>query len=74
MIDHEIDTRPIVAGNFTKNKVIEFFDCELSGEMTNAIYLDEKGFFVGNHQFEITDKIDYLVSIINKFVREKGIV
>ena len=74
LIDHEIDTRPIVAGNFTKNKVIEFFDCELSGEMTNAIYLDEKGFFVGNHQFEITDKIDYLVSIINKFVREKGIV
>lgn len=64
-----IDTRPIVAGNFTKNEVLKYFDCELSGEMKNAEYLDEHGFFVGNHQFDIRDKIDYLFDCISEFIK-----
>ena len=63
-----IDTRPIVAGDFTKNEVLKFFDYELVGEMKNAEYLDEFGFFVGNHQFDIRDKIDYLYDCIVQFV------
>ena len=64
----EIDTRPIVAGNFTKNEVLKYFDCELSGEMKNADYIDSHGFFVGNHQFDIREKIDYLYDCIERFV------
>lgn len=70
LISNEIDTRPIVAGDFTKNKVVEFFDYELSGEMVNAHYLDKMGFFVGNHQFDITDKIDYLDLVVKKYLLE----
>ena len=66
-----IETRPIVAGNFTKNKVLQFFDYELCGEMRNAEYLDKNGFFVGNHQFDIKDKIDYLYDILNEFIKRK---
>ena len=62
-----IDTRPIVAGNFTKNEVLKYFDCEFAGEMKNAEYVDSHGFFVGNHQFDIRDKIDYLYNFINEF-------
>lgn len=68
-----IDTRPIVAGNFTKNEVLKFFDYELVGEMKNAEYLDEFGFFVGNHQFDIRDKIDYLYDCIVQFVGGGGV-
>lgn len=65
----EIETRPIVAGNFTKNEVLRFFDYELAGTMKNAEYLDKNGFFVGNHQFDITDKIDYLYDSIIEFAK-----
>lgn len=64
----EIETRPIVAGNFTKNEVLKYFDYELFGEMKNAEYIDSHGFFVGNHQFDIRDKIDYLCDCISEFV------
>ena len=67
LINHDVETRPIVAGNFTKNEVLKYFDYELVGEMKNAEYLDKNGFFVGNHQFDICDKIDYLKLCIDDF-------
>lgn len=68
LMDNNIDTRPIVAGDFTKNEVLKYFDYEIFGEMKNAQYLDKNGFFVGNHQFDIRDKIDYLYEILTKFI------
>jgi CDP-6-deoxy-D-xylo-4-hexulose-3-dehydrase len=62
---NNIDCRPIVTGNFTKNKVLEYFDYEIFGQMKNAKYLDKNGFFVGNHQFNIQDEIKYLYKILN---------
>jgi CDP-6-deoxy-D-xylo-4-hexulose-3-dehydrase len=64
-----IEIRPIVAGNFTKNEVLKYFNYELYGEMKNAEYIDKNGFFVGNHHFDIRDKIDYLHEILEKFFR-----
>lgn len=55
-----IDTRPIVAGNFARKDVVKWFNYEIFGSLSNADYIDEHGFFVGNHQFDIKDKIDYL--------------
>ena len=65
LTDHNIDCRPIVSGDFTKNKVLEYFDYELFGEMTNAKYLDENGFFVGNHQINIKEEIQYLHDVLS---------
>ncbi|MBF4437890.1 pyridoxamine 5-phosphate oxidase, partial [Vibrio anguillarum] len=49
-----IECRPIVTGNFLKNKeVLEYFDYEVSGSLESAEYLDEHGLFVGNQQNEI---------------------
>lgn len=67
LISQGIDTRPIVAGDFTKNEVLKYFNYELAGEMKNAAYLDENGFFVGNHEIEIKDKIDYLKKHVEQF-------
>jgi len=55
LTENGIENRPIVAGNFTKNHVIKYFDYEVHNELTNADYIHENGFFVGNHskrQFE----------------------
>ena len=60
LTDANIDTRPIVAGNFARKEVVKWFDYEIQGELPNADFIDKRGFFVGNHQFDIKDKLDYL--------------
>lgn len=63
--ENHIDCRPIVTGDFTKNEVLKYFDCEIFGEMKNAQYLDKKGFFVGNHQVDLTEEIKHLHKVLN---------
>lgn len=60
-----IDTRPIVAGNFARKEVVKWFDYEIFGGLKNADAIDKYGFFVGNHQFDIQDKLDYLYDIMH---------
>lgn len=58
---HKIECRPIVTGNFLKNKdVLTYFDYELICSNENAEYLEENGLFVGNHQVDITKEINFL--------------
>lgn len=61
---NQIDCRPIVTGDFTKNEVLKYFDYEIFGEMKNARYLDKKGFFVGNHQVDLTQEIQHLHQVL----------
>ncbi len=63
-----IECRPIVAGNFAKNEVVKHFNYEIFDTLKNAEFIDKNGFFVGNHQFEIKDKIEYLSSILNELL------
>ncbi len=65
LLENDIDCRQIVTGNFVKNDVIKYFDYEISGVLKNAEYIDKNGLFVGNHQFDIKDKIDYLNQVLN---------
>lgn len=61
LTENGIECRPIVTGNFLKNKeVLEYFDYEVSGTLEAAEYLDENGLFVGNHQNSITEEIKLL--------------
>lgn len=64
LMDAGIECRPIVAGNFAKNEVMKYFNYEIHGELTNAELIDRNGLFVGNHQFDISQQIDYLVQFI----------
>ena len=61
-----IDTRPIVAGNFARKEVVKWFDYEIQGDLKNSDYVDKNGFFVGNHQFDIKDKLDYLKNVLQR--------
>lgn len=64
---NQIDCRPIVTGDFTKNEVLKYFDYEIFGEMKNAQYLDKKGFFVGNYQIDLTEEIKHLYKVLTPF-------
>ena len=57
------ECRPIVAGNFAKNPVVQYFDHEIHGELPNALHLDRQGLFVGNHHYPIPEAIDALARV-----------
>lgn len=61
-----VDTRPIVAGNFARNPVVEYFDYEICGDLSNADHVDRQGLFIGNHHFPMTDKIDAIADVLLK--------
>ena len=60
----EIEVRPIVAGNFVRQKALRFLDYSISGELKNADYIHDNGFFVGNHSIEMKDNINLLIDVL----------
>ena len=62
--DSDIDCRPVVAGNFTKNEVMKFFDYEIYRELVNADYLHHNGLFVGNSQACLREEIQDLAKLL----------
>jgi CDP-6-deoxy-D-xylo-4-hexulose-3-dehydrase len=60
LTSYGFECRPIVAGNFAKNQVMEYFDYEIFGTLDNAEYIDSKGIFVGNHHYPIPEAIEIL--------------
>ena len=57
------ECRPIVAGNFAKNEVMEYFDYEIHDTLKNADYIDANGLFVGNHHYPLSEAIEVLKSL-----------
>lgn len=62
----QIEARPIVAGNITRQKALKYIDYTIFGSLKNAEYIHENGFFVGNHSIEMREQIDYLIEILKK--------
>ena len=54
------ECRPIVAGNFAKNEVVQYFDHEIHGTLKNAEHIDQHGLFIGNHHYPIPQAFEAL--------------
>lgn len=65
--EKNIDVRPVVTGNFVRNKAIEFLDYEIHGTLTNADTIHDEAFFIGNHSKGNTTQIDWLISALKEF-------
>ena len=65
-----VDTRPIVAGNFQRNPVIERMSCILC-EAKNADYIHENGFFIGNDCVDLSEKIIKVAEVLTNLGRGK---
>lgn len=61
---HQIDVRPIVAGNFAKNEVLKWFEYSIAGSLTHADEIDRNGLFIGNHHYLLTDELNSLRSAL----------
>lgn len=63
--DADIEHRIITGGNILRHDVIKYYDYEVT-KSTNADIAHYNGFFVGNHPYDIRDKIDYLHDVLKK--------
>jgi CDP-6-deoxy-D-xylo-4-hexulose-3-dehydrase len=59
-----IETRPIVAGNFTLNPVIEHLNHSIHGPLDAANKIHEQGFFVGNHHYDISQQLHQFANLL----------
>ena len=71
LIKNNIECRPIVAGNFTKNPVIKFLDYKVCGNLPVSDEIHQNGFFVGNDFRDLSNEINWLHDLIKDF--EKNI-
>lgn len=66
MTKNGIECRPIVTGNFVKNKeVLKYFNFEIYEKLINADYIDKNGIFVGNHHVDIRAELEHLNKVIS---------
>ena len=61
-----VECRPIVAGNFTKNPVINHISYECTTD-TIADEIDACGFFIGNNHVDMVKEIDYFINLTITF-------
>lgn len=63
-----IECRPIVAGNFTRNPVIKYMNYNIPSPLINADYIHEHGLFIGNHSSNNNAQVDYFIEILDDFI------
>ena len=61
-----IECRPIVAGNFMKNPVIEYLNFISKGNYENANQIHDNGLFIGNDIRDLKENIDLVHETIKK--------
>lgn len=61
---HNIDVRPIVAGNFAKNEVLRWFDYSIPSPLLHADEVDCQGLFVGNHHYGLSKEFCLLQAVL----------
>jgi CDP-6-deoxy-D-xylo-4-hexulose-3-dehydrase len=62
-----IQSRPIVAGNFTLNPVMKHLRHEPLPELPNATHVHNDGLFVGNHHYDLKIQLDRLIEVLTEF-------
>jgi CDP-6-deoxy-D-xylo-4-hexulose-3-dehydrase len=67
---HGIETRPIVAGNFTVNPVMKHLKHTPLESFPNAELLHTEGFFIGNHHLDFTSELKKVFEVFESFTKE----
>jgi CDP-6-deoxy-D-xylo-4-hexulose-3-dehydrase len=68
--EEEIGFRIITGGCFLRHDVIRHYDYDIVGEIKNAYIAHDRGVFVGNHPFDLTNEIEHFHSVMNQVCRK----
>ena len=52
--------RPIVSGNFLRNKVSKYLNFKVYGKLKNADYISKNGFAIGNNHYNLSKNLTKL--------------
>ena len=63
LVEAGFEVRPIVTGNFAKNKVMKYFNYTIHNQLKNSDYIDTHGLFIGNHHYSIENAVDVLTAL-----------
>jgi CDP-6-deoxy-D-xylo-4-hexulose-3-dehydrase len=66
---NRVETRPIVAGNFTSNPVMRHLKHLPLPPLPIADIVQNDGFFIGNHHFDVSHGISQVYSLLEEFER-----
>lgn len=61
-----IEFRIITGGCFLRHDALQYYDYDTVGEIKNAFTVHDRGFFVGNHPFDLTAELEQLHSVLNQ--------
>jgi len=64
-----VETRPIVAGNLTRQPVCQFYPDLQELNLPGADSIHDRGFYIGLHPFKAYKNLDRLAEIFEQFVR-----
>lgn len=62
----DIGFRIITGGSFLKHEVTRYYDYDVVGDTARADYAHERGFFVGNHPFDLRPQIERLRAVLSE--------
>lgn len=66
--NHNIETRPILAGNLARQPALEDIDYRVAGSLENAENIHENGLFIGNHHRLTEEKLEYVADTVDEFI------
>ena len=64
-----VETRPVVAGNLTKQPVCQLYPELQEGNLPGSDAIHERGFYLGLHPFEAITNLDRLADIFEQFIQ-----
>lgn len=67
-----IESRPVVAGNFTRNPVIKQLDHVPIPDLPVADEIHFNGLFIGNHHYDLMEQLGHLQTSLRMFVGKRS--
>ena len=64
-----VESRPIVAGNFTRNPVMRYLDARVPDSLPAADIVHTDGLFVGNHHEPVHEGLDRVREVVSSLTR-----
>lgn len=59
-----VETRPVVAGNFVRNPVVQHLPHDDPGTLPNANQVHDCGLYIGNHQWDVREGLDRIRGLV----------
>lgn len=59
-----VQSRPIVAGDFTRNPVFRWLDAEVPADLPGARLINDCGLMIGNHHYDLSEQIQALPNLL----------